>query len=187
MPDLQTITRDGRAIPFIDEGEGPVSLVLVPEHRLDGDALGAIAHYLAEEAGFRVVRIGEPDSPGAGDEERVSDILAVLDHIDLEDTWVGGHGPGGTAVRAFAARHPDRVNGLLLLGVEESDIPLPAAIPVLVVQAADDAVTPAENGARLQATAPDRATVRAVPGDHLFPMTHPIDTAVVIEEYLDWD
>ena len=24
-------------------------------------------------------------------------------------------------------------------------------------------------------------------GGHLFPMTHPIETAVVLEEYLDWD
>ena len=32
------------------------------------------------------------------------------------------------------------------------------------------------------------ASIKVVEGgDHLFPMTHPIETAVVLEEYLDWD
>ena len=46
----------------------------------------------------------------------------------------------------------------------------------------------AANGDRLHATARDRASVTGIPGaGHLFPLTHPSQTAVVIEEYLDWD
>ncbi|MDR6865583.1 pimeloyl-ACP methyl ester carboxylesterase [Microbacterium resistens] len=183
----------GRAIPYIEEGEGPVSLVLIPGTRQDGAALGVVAHYLAEEAGFRVVRIGSRgELNGAEDavslEERVEDLAAVMDHIGLTKTWVGGHGFGGTVARAFALDRTDRMNGLLLLGVEEREIPLAPAIPVLIVQGAEDEVTPPAQGERLKTTASDRASVTTIPGaDHLFPTTHPVETAVVIEEYLDWD
>jgi pimeloyl-ACP methyl ester carboxylesterase len=187
MPALQSLARDTRVVPFVDEGEGPVTLVLVPEHSLDGDALGAIAHYLAEEAGFRIIRVGESAADAADPDERVADVVAVLDHLAVSDTWVGGHGAGGTVARAVASAHAERIDGLLLLGVEESDVPLAPAIPVLIIQGTDDVETPPANGERLQSSAADRATVRTVAGDHLFPMSHPIETAFLIEEYLDWD
>ncbi|WP_309066567.1 alpha/beta fold hydrolase [Microbacterium sp.] len=178
----------GRAVAYVDEGEGPVTLVLIPGRGLDADVLGVISHYLAEEAGFRVVRI---DSGSQGEEtleERVADTLAVIDHLGIEDTWIGGHGLGGTVARTFANAHTDRVNGLLLLGVEDVDIPLPPVMPVLIIQGSDDEVTVPATGDKLQATAPERASLKTLEGaDHLFPATHPVDAAVIIEEYLDWD
>ncbi|MGO2745754.1 alpha/beta fold hydrolase [Microbacterium sp.] len=189
MTQLNTLEPEGRAVPYVVEGEGPVSLVLITERALESDGLGVISHYLAEEAGFHVIRIGT--RAGAADsssDERAAEVLAVLDHLGLEDSWVGGYGSGGTVARAFAAAHVDRVNGLLLLGVEDSDIPLAPAIPVLLVQGTADAVTPAINAEKLQATAPERASIKTLEGaDHFFPVTHPIETAVIIEEYLDWD
>ncbi|WP_404472732.1 alpha/beta fold hydrolase [Microbacterium aerolatum] len=181
---------DGRAVPYIVEGEGPVSLVLVTVRDLDSDGLGVVAHYLAEEAGFHVVRIGlQADGvDAAAARAQADDVLAVIDDLGLEDTWIGGHGYGGTVARAFAAAHTDRSNGLLLLGAEDDDTPLAPAIPVLIVQGTDDTVTPPANGERLQAIAPERASVKTLEGaDHFFPVTHPIETAVIIEEYLDWD
>jgi len=181
------IEQDGRAVPYVVEGEGPVSLVLITERALEADGLGVISHYLAEEAGFHVIRIGT-DVTSISSADRADDVLAVLDHLGLDDSWVGGYGIGGTAARAFAAAHADRVNGLLLLGVEDADVPLPPAIPVLLVQATADDVTPAINAERLRETAPERASIKTLEGaDHFFPVTHPIETAVIIEEYLDWD
>lgn len=174
------------AVPYVEEGEGPVALVLLPEHDLEKDALGVIAHYLAEEAGFHVVRIGQRDSAESLD-DRVADVLAVLDRIELEHAWIGGHGEGGTVARAFVAAHADRANGLLMLGVEDVDIALAPVLPVLIIQGSDDEVLPTANGVALQATAPERASVKEIAGGHLFPMTHPVETAVIIEEYLDWD
>ncbi|WP_417508221.1 alpha/beta fold hydrolase [Microbacterium sp.] len=189
MSQLNIMEPEGRAVPYVVEGEGPVALVLITERALDSDGLGVISHYLAEEAGFRIIRIGT--RAGAADEsadDRVADVLAVLDHLGLEDSWVGGYGIGGTAARSFAAAHVDRVNGLLLLGVEDADIPLAPAIPVLLVQGTADDVTPPANAEKLQATAPERASIKTLEGaDHFFPVTHPIETAVIIEEYLDWD
>ncbi|WP_435743627.1 alpha/beta fold hydrolase [Microbacterium sp. PMB16] len=189
MTDTQIFEPEGRAVPYVDEGDGPVKLVLVQERGLAADVLGVVAHYLAEEAGFHVLRIGyRADDADVALETRVGDVLAVIDHVGLQDTWVGGHGFGGTVARALAAAHHDRVNGLLLLGVEESDIPVAPVIPVLIIQGSQDALYAPANGERLQSTVPERASVKSIDGgDHLFPMTHPIETAVNIEEYLDWD
>ncbi|QYG10463.1 alpha/beta fold hydrolase [Microbacterium sp. PAMC22086] len=191
MTDTQIFEPDGRAIPFVDEGDGPVKLVLIQERDLAADVLGVVSHYLAEEAGFHVLRIGhraEAKREEVSLDDRVEDALAVIEHVGLGDTWVGGHGFGGTVARAFALAHADRVNGLALLAVEESDIPLAPVVPVLIIQGTKDIDAPFANGEQLQSTAPERASVKSIDGaDHLFPMTHPIETAVVIEEYLDWD
>ncbi|WP_438352519.1 alpha/beta fold hydrolase [Microbacterium sp. CJ88] len=187
MTDTQIFEPDGRAVPFAVEGEGPVALVLLPENEIGADGLGVISHYLVEEAGFHVVRIGaRADSETVAD--RVDDVVAVLDHIGLEHAWIGGHGVGGTVARVFANAHTDRSNGLLLLGVEDEDIALAPQIPVLIIQGAADEVTPPANGERLQTTAPERASVKNLDAaGHLFPLDHPIETAFIIEEYLDWD
>ena len=189
MTQISIFESDGRAVPFVDEGEGPVTLTLVTDRDLQADGLGVISHYLAEEAGFRVLRIGaRAQSDGISQSDRTADALAVLDHLGIADTWIGGHGAGGTIARVFAAEHHERVNGLLLLGVEDAEIELAPGIPVLIIQASEDDVTPAVHAERLQATAPERASITRIPhADHYFPATHPIETAVVIEEYLDWD
>ncbi|MBW9110809.1 alpha/beta hydrolase [Microbacterium trichothecenolyticum] len=183
----QIFEPDGRAIPYIVEGDGPIGLVLIAEP--GQDALGVVGHYLAEEAGFHIIRVGyraSVDAASTGDQ--ADDVVAVIDELGLERTWVGGHGRGGTVARALVARHPERVNGLLLLGVEDEDIALAPVIPVLIVQGADDEVTPPAAGERLRATAPERASVKTLDGaGHLFPLTHPVETAVIVEEYLDWD
>lgn len=186
-----TFEPDGRAVRYAVEGEGPVSLVLLAASDLESDGLGVVAHYLAEEAGFQITRIGSRSGADAAEPtitDRVADAAAVADHLGITHTWIGGYGSGGTIAREFAATHQDRVNGLLLLGVEEASIPLAPVIPVLIIQGADDYVTPPANGEQLQSTAPERASVTTIDGaDHHFPVTHPMETAVVIEEYLDWD
>jgi pimeloyl-ACP methyl ester carboxylesterase len=189
VTETQTFEPDGRALTFTEEGDGPVRLVLIPEPDHDRDALGVVAHYLAEEAGFHVVRVGSRlDAEGAGPSDRVDDVVALLDHLGFDRVWIGGHGAGGTVARSVVAQHPHRANGLLLLGVEDDDVALAPVIPVLVIQGGDDDVTPAALGEALKATAPDRTSVTTLDGaGHLFPLTHPIDTAVIIEEYLDWD
>lgn len=178
---------EGRTIPYIEEGSGPIGLVLITTEGPDSGGLGIVTHYLDEEAGFRIVRVGKSGERSTV-AERVEDAAAVIDHLGFTSTWVGGHGFGGTLAREFARQHPERVSGLLLLGVEEVETPLAPMIPVLIVQATDDEVTPAANAEKLQATAPERASIKTVAGaDHLFPVTHPIETAIIIEEYLDWD
>src|SRR5690606_16219637 len=78
-------------VPFAVEGEGPVTLVLLASRELNSDGLGVVAHYLAEEAGFRVVRIGARDGAQATTSDRMADAVAVTKHLGITDTWIGGH------------------------------------------------------------------------------------------------
>ncbi|WP_434970133.1 alpha/beta fold hydrolase [Microbacterium sp. bgisy207] len=67
-------------------------------------------------------------------------------------------------------------------------IPLPPAIPILVIQGAMDEVMPPANAEALRATAPERVSVVTIDGARdLFPLTHVGETAWPIEDYLDWD
>lgn len=187
MTQQSTFEHEGRVVPYVVEGEGPIGLVLIAAGSLEVDPLGVVAHYLAEEAGFHVVRVGaDPESTERA--QRAGDVVALMDHLGFDDAWIGGYGAGGTIARVATAAHPDRANGLLLLGVEDEDIALAPMIPVLIIQGAEDEALPAANAERLQATAPERASIKSIAGaDHRFPLTHLMDTAVTIEEYLDWD
>lgn len=186
MTDTQIFEPDGRAIPYGAEGEGP-ALVLIADRGSQIDVLESLSHSVSQED-FRVVRIGARDDMSAQD--LVRDVIDVMNHLDIADAWVGGHGFGGSVARAVSHEHHDRVNGVLLLGVEGADVapPLADGLPVLVIQGTEDTVTPAANGAALQASAP--ALVSVVPiegGGHLFPRTHVGATSWAIEDYLDWD
>lgn len=186
MTDTQIFEPDGRAIPYAAEGEGP-ALVLIADRGSDIDVLGSLAHSVAQED-FRVVRIGAREGDIAQD--FVEDVVDVMNHLDLADAWVGGHGFGGSVARAVSLAHHDRVNGVLLLGVEASDVapPLAEGLPVLVVQGTADEVTPEANGAALQASAPGLVSVVPIDGGgHMFPLTHVGATSWAIEDYLDWD
>lgn len=180
---------DGRAIAYTDEGDGP-TLVLTVGGALGTDSLAVVSHILVDQ-GFRIVRISsragsERTLESAGEQAR--DALDVIDHVGLGDTWVGGHGFGGTVARLVAADHGHRIDGLLLLGVEDAQIELPPEIPVLILQGSNDDVTPPENAERLRLTAPERASITTFDGEgHDFPVTRPVETSEDIEEYLDWD
>jgi pimeloyl-ACP methyl ester carboxylesterase len=120
MTDTRIFEPEGRAIPFAEEGEGP-AIVLLPARGLHIDSLGMLGHSVAQED-FRVVRIGTRRA-AAGDDvslrDLARDVVDVMMHLDVEHAWVGGHALGGSVARLVAIDHHDRVNGVLLLGVED--------------------------------------------------------------------
>jgi pimeloyl-ACP methyl ester carboxylesterase/DNA-binding CsgD family transcriptional regulator len=59
----------------------------------------------------------EPDSLSLEDD--VTTLLALLDHLELERCTLFGGSSGGTTAAAFAARHPERVDALVLYGTFE--------------------------------------------------------------------
>ncbi|MFV0320376.1 MAG: alpha/beta fold hydrolase [Microbacterium sp.] len=189
VTELSIFEPEGRAVRYIAEGGDGPTLALVVDRGLDGDALGTVAHFLVEEEGFRVLRVGlRGGADAVKRRDLAQDVVDVLDHVGLGRAWVGGHGFGGTVARLVAAEHQDRIGGLLVLGVEEEQIPLPDALPVLLIQGADDVETPVTNGERVRDAAPERVSVATIAGaGHLFPATHPGETAVIIEAYLGWD
>ncbi|RFA20582.1 alpha/beta fold hydrolase [Subtercola boreus] len=177
MSNRKSFETDGRTVSFADEGAGP-ALALVIDPTADLDRLATLSH-LVSAADFRVVRIQT---------DHADDVFATLDHLDIADAWIGGHGAGGVIARRAATAHRERVNGVLLLGVELQEAALPDGIPVLVVQASDDEVTPPANGEALRVSAPGLVSVVTIEGGgHHFPQTRAGEAAWAIEDYLDWD
>lgn len=184
MTQPQSLDVDGRAVSYVDEGEGP-AVVLALGEGLVAAQLDVLVHIMAEE-GFRVVRIDLGADAGA---HRVDEVMAVLDELGIADAWIGGHGSAGDVARAAALSHTDRVNGVLLIsGEADAAGELAPGMPVLLVHGTDDEVTPIAHAEQVQASAADRATlVRIEGGGHDFPATHPGEAAFAIAEYLDWD
>ncbi|WP_051606393.1 alpha/beta fold hydrolase [Microbacterium sp. CH12i] len=164
---------------------------MIPGQGLDITYLGLLAHSVAQED-FRIVRIGSRWADTAASlNDLAQNVVDVMDHLAVTNAWVGGHAFGGSVARTVALDHHDRVNGVLLLGVEESALvpgALAAGIPVLVIQGTHDEITPAVNGEKLQAAAPGLVSVVPIEGaGHMFPETHMGATSWAIEDYLDWD
>ncbi len=126
MTDTQTFEADGRAIPFIDEGNGP-AVVLLPAEGLSVSYLDTLATVLVEED-FRVLRVGvrRPGDASATLDDLARDVVDVMDAVGIADAWIGGHAFGGAVARTVSLDHPDHVNGVLLLGVATGDDPSPA-------------------------------------------------------------
>lgn len=101
------------------DGAGPAVLMV---HGLGGTSnfYQVQAQALAER--FRVIRV---DAAGAGRsglregisiESHADDLAAVLDTLGVDAAAVVAHSMGTLVARAFAARHPQRVTALALLG-----------------------------------------------------------------------
>jgi 3-oxoadipate enol-lactonase len=110
---------NGKELAVEVEGEGPTVLMV---HGLGGtsNVYQVQAEALAER--FRVIRV---DSAGAGRSgladdigiaAHADDLAAVLDALDVDSAAVVGHSMGTLVVRDLAARYPDRVSALALLG-----------------------------------------------------------------------
>jgi 3-oxoadipate enol-lactonase len=120
-----TVQVNGRELAVEVEGHGPAVLLV---HGLGGtsNVYQVQAEALAER--FRVIRV---DSAGAGRSDLAGDIsiashaddlVGVLDALGVDSAAVVGHSMGTLVVRDLAARHPDRVFALALLGA----VPVPA-------------------------------------------------------------
>ena len=139
----QILDPGGRDISFLDEGSGP-AIVLVPEAGLDFAYFGALVSILLEED-FRVVRVRPRRSlSDATIPDLAQDVVDVLDHLSIDDAWIGGHGFGGAVARAVALDHHDHVNGILLLGVADG-VPAVDVLDAEVRTVFGDAFAPAHD------------------------------------------
>ncbi|WP_433290036.1 alpha/beta fold hydrolase [Pseudonocardia sp. CA-142604] len=110
---------NGKELAVEVEGDGPAVLLV--------HGLGGTSNFYQVQADalvdrFRVIRV---DSAGAGRspvaegisvESHADDLAAVLAELGVDSAKVVGHSMGTLVVRVLAARHPDRVSGLALLG-----------------------------------------------------------------------
>lgn len=106
-------------LAFRMRGEGPAVVLLhgtSANHAVwepVGDRLAASATVIAvDQRGH-----GRSDKPAAGYEgpDFADDVVTVLDALGLERAVVGGHSLGGRNAWLFAARHPDRVSGVVVV------------------------------------------------------------------------
>lgn len=119
MPQLEV---DGAVLTYDDEGprEGDgVPLVLVHgwtanRHRWDHQ----VAHFSAKRRVIRLDLRGHGESRGAGVrtiEELAADVLALLDHLEVERFVLVGHSMGGMISQTITLAHPERVERLVLV------------------------------------------------------------------------
>jgi len=119
MPQLEV---DGAALTYDDEGprdgEG-VPLVFIHgwtanRHRWDHQ----MKHFAEQRRVIRLDLRGHGESSGAGVRtvaELAKDVLALLDHLEVERAVLVGHSMGGMIAQTIALDHPDRVERLVLV------------------------------------------------------------------------
>ena len=113
-------TRDGRRLAYRRTGEGPVLVC-------HGGGPGFSSLYLGDLAGLgdelELVLLdprgtggsAKPSDPRAyAIEDYVSDLEEFREHLGLERMQLFGHSHGGIVAIAYAARHPERVERLIL-------------------------------------------------------------------------
>ncbi|MFS2122885.1 acetoin dehydrogenase dihydrolipoyllysine-residue acetyltransferase subunit [Pseudomonas sp. Pseusp97] len=119
-PAPQKVELDGRTLRYFERGEGGDALLLI--HGFGGDLNNWLFNHEALAAERRVIAL---DLPGhgesakqlqRGDLDELSDaVLALLDHLDIEQAHLAGHSMGGAVALNTARRAPERVRSLSLL------------------------------------------------------------------------
>ena len=91
---------------------------------------------------------------------RVEGLMAAHPH----DRWLlAGHSLGGAMAALWAAEHPGRLDGLVLLAAYPTR-PLPEDLPVLVLYGSEDGVLNRTNLEKAASLLPPDAVVRRLPG-----------------------
>jgi len=129
---MHVTTNDGIKIAYRSFGEGPRTVILVHGWMVSG----AVYNDLLEHLDLQGLRVLVPDHRGAGESDKpeegysieryANDVLALADAEKVASFAVVGHSMGGQIAQWLAAKHPDRVTGVVLLcPVPACGIPLP--------------------------------------------------------------
>lgn len=112
------LTTDGLRLSYLDSGGPGQPLLALHGHYNEASAFAPLAAALAPR--WRVIALdqrghGESDRADRyGREDYTADVLALHRHLGLGPVPVLGHSLGGVNAYQFAARHPDRVERLIV-------------------------------------------------------------------------
>lgn len=188
---MGTLSYQGYRIDFGEYGEGGRAIVLVHGLLMNRNMFERLGPALAER-GNRVICVdllghGRSDQP---DDLRLysmplfaEQVLAVLDHLELETAVVGGTSLGANVGLELAVHHPDRVEALFVeMPVLDNALAAVAAIfaPVLLGLRVSKPV--AELGSRLAALVPRTNFLVDIGLD--FARRRPVPTVAVLEGLL---
>jgi pimeloyl-ACP methyl ester carboxylesterase len=111
---------NGIAIQYVSTGTGPRTLCLV--HGSGGSTLAWIPQLEGLADAARVVALDLPGHGESGGEgcRMIDGYVAVVrgfvEALGFGRVVLGGHSMGGAIVQAFALAHPDRLDGIVLVG-----------------------------------------------------------------------
>jgi pimeloyl-ACP methyl ester carboxylesterase len=117
-----TITlRDGRRLAYLD-APAPVGAPVLFLHGLPSCRLMRPDDRLTAQLGARLISFDRPGfgrsdpRPGRSLGDTADDIVALIDSLGIDRTYVAAPSGGGPAALAFAHRAPDRIRAVALIG-----------------------------------------------------------------------
>jgi pimeloyl-ACP methyl ester carboxylesterase len=127
-----TIDIDGATLAYDEDGHGKRTIAFVHGWCSKSAHWDRQVEHFAPA--YRVVRwdrrgIGRSGAAAAAEspDRHAADLAVLLDHLGIDTVTVVGHAGGGPATVAFAARHPDRVTGMVLVDTRLHDPAAPEA------------------------------------------------------------
>jgi pimeloyl-ACP methyl ester carboxylesterase len=117
-----TALRNGVTLPYVAQGD-PSGIPVVLLHGFTDSWRsfeGVLRHLPRSIRAYAVTQRGhgDADRPATGyhPDDFVADVVAFMDSVGIESAVVVGHSMGSAIARRFAARHPERVLSLVLMG-----------------------------------------------------------------------
>jgi pimeloyl-ACP methyl ester carboxylesterase len=135
---MPTFAHDGIRFSYLDRGAGPP---LVFQHGLGGD-MSQAGRYEVDRRLICLECRGHGGSHPLGPEVRLGfgtfadDVLALLDHLELETVDLAGVSMGAGVAARLAAEHPQRVRRLVLVRPAWFDQPSPPNLQAFTAIAA---------------------------------------------------
>ena len=139
------------ALGYLFDGPGTEDfLIFYPGAKVEETAYAPMLHKLAEE-GMDAYLVAMPQRLALFGIERATEVFTekLVDPDDLTvwtqarerygHFYIGGHSLGGAMAANYAAKHPDKIEGLVLLAAYSSK-PLPEDLSVLSVYGSEDGV-----------------------------------------------
>ena len=156
------VTVEAAPFGYVFDGPGTAdALVFYPGARVECSAYAPLLRALAEK-GIDCFLVKMPLNMAFLDMDECTGIQDIFED-DYERWYVGGHSLGGACAAIYAAEHPDRVSGLVLLAAYATK-PLDEGLAVLELHGSEDGILNRQKLAAGQQYLPASALSEELPG-----------------------